>query len=400
MVMQRLSAIPFALVTLFACAIAAAQPEAETESESESPTQDAAPRAETEVAPARVPVARRTGPALHHPPVATTPSGNALLLDAQVEHPELVKRAFVVYHGAHDATLRQVEFQRSMEGYVAELPADAIRPPWIAYALEVELLDGTRQEVFASRKSPHLVEVPEDLIDSRERAHHDRLEGRRSVASASAEYVDFGRTEALSTDPATGIVSSSNVDDNYYRIEGAYTYRLWRLVNEFSMRIGRVRGNSPVPLEEDERSKEQADRFAVGLDYGLAAVRLRADDLVHLEGELLVGLTEVRVAGGGGGAIVIGDPYGTRLTLGFEVIEVFGSRFFSRFDVRAMNWLTLSPTIEVTNMPHANRYGVRLLGEVGVDLPAGFRVAARGGYQARVAAEGGPTVGATLAYAF
>jgi hypothetical protein len=399
MVTIRSFAIPFALAVLFVCATAAAQSDGDSDSDSESESETAAPHAEAAVVPAP-PVSRRRPPALHHPPVAIAPSGNALLLDAEFEHPELVKRAFAVYHGAHDATLRQVEFQRSMEGYVAELPADAIRPPWIAYALEVELVDGTRQAVFASRKSPHLVEVPEDLIDTRERAHHDRLEGRRSVASASAEYVSFGETEALVTDPTTGRVASSNVKDNYYRIEGAYTYRLWRWVNEFSMRIGRVRGNSPVPLEADERSDEQSDRFAVGLDYGAATVRLRADDLVHLEGELLVGLTEVRVAGGGGGAIVIGDPYGTRLTLGFEVIEVFGSRFYSRFDVRAVSRLTLAPVIEVTNMPHANRYGVRLLGEVGVDIGAGFRVAARGGYQARLAAEGGPTFGGTLAYAF
>ena len=398
MVSIRIVAIRFALTALLACATAAAQEQGQPDAESESQT--AVPNADGTVAPAPGPLSRKRAPALHHPPVATAPGGSALLLDAQFEHPELVKRAFAVYHGAHDATLRQVEFQRSMEGYVAKLPAAEVRPPWIAYALEVELLDGTRQEVFASRKSPHLVEVPEDLIDTRERAHHDRLGGRRSVASASADYVSFGETEALVTDPNTGRVSSSNVNDNYYRIEGSYTYRLWRLVNEFSMRVGRVRGRSPVPLEADELLDEQSDRFVVGLDYGAATVRLRADDLVHVEGELLVGLTEVRVAGGGGGAVVIGDPYGTRLTLGFEVIEVFGSRFYSRFDVRAVNRLTLSPMIEATNMPHANRYGVRLLGEVGVDIGAGFRVAARGGYQARLAAEGGPTFGGTLAYAF
>jgi hypothetical protein len=56
--------------------------------------------------------------------------------------------------------------------------------------------------------------------------------------------------------------------------------------------------------------------------------------------------------------------------------------------------------IEVTNMPSAEEYGVRLLGEVSFELAGGFSLAARGGYQARVANSGGPSGGATLSYAF
>jgi hypothetical protein len=342
----------------------------------------------------------RSEPRLHHPPIASARSGETLVLEANIEHPQLVKRALAIYQVGADAKLREVEFRRGIHGYVAELPAQAMRSPWIAYAIELELLDGTRREVFASRKSPHMVEVPEDRTDARERILYDRLERRRSVASATAEYVSFGESEARVLNVETQRFEPARIPDSYYRIEGAYTYRPMRFVTQFSLRIGTVRGRSPVPLEDDEVAEDGSDRLSVGLDYGAPTVLVHLHDLIHLEGELLVGLTEVRVAGGAGGALLIGDPFGTRLTLGFEAIEVFGNRFYSRLDVRASDRITLAPMVEATNMPHANKYGVRLLGEVGVDVGAGFRVAARGGYQARLATEGGPTLGATLAYAF
>ncbi len=103
---------------------------------------------------------------------------------------------------------------------------------------------------------------------------------------------------------------------------------------------------------------------------------------------------------GGGGALEIGDPYGAKLVLGFESVQTFGSRIYSRLDLVAGERLRFSPIIEVTDMPHANKFGVRLLGEIGYDLGDGFSVGVRGGYQARKSTSGGPSFGGTLAYAF
>jgi len=54
----------------------------------------------------------------------------------------------------------------------------------------------------------------------------------------------------------------------------------------------------------------------------------------------------------------------------------------------------------VTNMPHADRFGVRLLTEARFDVGAGFTLGVLGGYQARVASSGGPALGLNAAYAF
>jgi len=348
-------------------------------------------------------VARAQGPVpeLHHAPVAESAAHAPLIVTAEIQHPELVKRALLVYRASDGARYSEVEFLRGAPGpYVAEVPAEAVNPPEISYLIELETLDGTRTPVFATRSDPQRVLVPEELMDARERALLTRLDGRRSVFTVSGDYVDFGHSEAVVQD-STGLAAPTTVHDQFFRIEGNYTYRPLRTVAEFSLRIGVVRGTSPVPIGTAQSpGKSSDDRFNVGLNYGAPTVRLRLDDIVHLEAEFLTSVTETGFSVGTGGAILLGDPYGSKLTLGFESIQVFGTRFWSRMDVRASQRVVVAPMIEVTNMPHADDFGVRLLGEVTGDLGAGFSASVRGGYQARVSTGGGPSAGATLGYAF
>jgi hypothetical protein len=340
-------------------------------------------------------------PRLHHAPVSQAIAHRALLVRASIDHPELVRRALLVYRVAGKATFAEVEFRRAAPGpYAAQVPEDEMNPPRFEYLIELERLDGTREAVFGTRDAPQQVDVPDDLMDARERALLTRLQGRRSVFAASGDYVDFGYSLADRRDP-NGLLTRTNVHDNFYRVEGSFTYRPLRVVSEFSLRIGVVRGNSPVPLDDSQApGKTGEDRFKVGLNYGAPTVRFRLADLWHLEAEFLTSVTETGFSVGTGSALLIGDPYGTKLTLGFESIQVFGTRFWSRMDVAAGERVTIAPVIEVTNMPHAADYGVRLIGEVNAELGAGFRAGLRGGYQARRFTDGGPSVGGTLAYAF
>lgn len=235
-------------------------------------------------------------------------------------------------------------------------------------------------------------------MDARERALNQRLAGRRSVFSASGDYVDFGNS-AVETVSPSGVIGVRNVRDRYFRLEGGYTFRPLRVVTEFSLRAGVVRGTSPVP-SADQASATQRDPFAVGLNYGAPSVRVRLADAWHVEGEFLTSVTEEGFSLGAGAALLIGDPYGAKLTLGFESIRTFGTRIWSRMDIPASSRFLFSPIIEITDMPHADSFGVRLLGELSFDVGAGFSIAVRGGYQARLFTEGGASTGGTLSYAF
>lgn len=333
-------------------------------------------------------------PALHHAPVVTAHVSDDITIGAVVERPDRVKRALLIFRGG--GTQGEVEFERSSAsnlGYVAVIPATAVRGD-LTYAIELETTTGEHLPVFATRADPHHVTVLDGPEDRREASLLARLKGRRSVVQTSGEYASFGRETATVPPTASSPAQQRSAADQFYRIEGSYTYRLLGTVSEFGLRAGVVRGRSLVPGELDQ------SKYDVGLNYGAPRVRLRADDWLHIEGELLTSVTEVGFSVGGGGAVLLGDAYGSKLVLGFEGIQVFGARGYSRLDLVATSRLMLAPIIEVTTMPHADRAGVRLLGEAGIDLGQGFRLDVRGGYQARTFNRGGPTLGGGLAYAF
>lgn len=388
--------------TLLAAALAATTFGLSAKAEPETPadpskSSDPPREAGTAPEPVPAPVTPPSTPKVHHAPLATARAHESFSVRADIEHPELVKRALLVFRTAGREGLREVELLRASSGpYVAEVPAEDVVWPSLAYAIELDLLSGKRSAAFASRSELHEVQVPEDLMDIRERALSQRLGGRRSVFAATGEVVSFGTSQAQKLNaPGT-----ESVNDYYYRAEGSYTYRPLRVVTEFAIRIGLVRGKSPVPSRELLPDQSESERYDVGLNYAAPMVRFRLHDQVHLQTELLGSMTEVGFAGGGGGALLLGDPYGTKLTLGFESIGTFGNRFYSRMDVVATERVTVAPMIEITNMPSADTYGVRLLGEVALDAGGGFSLALRGGYQARLATSGGPSGGAAVSYAF
>ena len=335
-------------------------------------------------------------PALHHVPVVTARLADEITIAVQIERPDLVKRALLVFRGG--GTQNEVEFERSSQadlGYVAVIPATSVRSG-LKYAIELETTTGEHLAVFATRSNPHPVTVLDSPEDAREASLLSRLKGRRSVLRTSGEYASFGRQPVAQQPVPPGAAGTpvQSVVDQFYRIEGSYTYRLLGTVAEFGLRAGVVRGRSVVAGETDPA------KYDVGLNYGAPRIRLRIDDWLHIEGEVLTSITEVGFSVGGGGAVLLGDAYGSKLVLGFEGIQVFGARGYSRLDLVANSRIMLSPIIEVTTMPHADRAGVRLLGEIGIDLGRGFHLDLRGGYQARTFNEGGRTLGGGLAYAF
>jgi hypothetical protein len=345
-------------------------------------------------APAPAP-ASAPAPALHHAPQVTARGAEDITIGAVVDRPDRVKRALLVFAGG--GTHGEVEFARSSQGelgYVAIIPATAVRGD-LAYSIELETTTGEQLPVFATRAAPHHVVVLDSPEDRREAALLAKLHGRRSVVQSSGEYASFGSSTATVPGPRPGVAPQTRtVADRFYRIEASYTYRLLGTVAEFGLRAGIVRGQSLVRGETD------ASKYEVGLNYGAPRIRVRAQDWLHIEGELLTSVTEVGFAVGGGGAVLLGDAYGSKLVLGLEGIQVFGVRGYSRLDLVANSRLVLAPVIEVTTMPHADAAGVRLLGEAGIDVGAGLRVDLRAGYQARSFDQGGPTAGGGLAYAF
>lgn len=337
-------------------------------------------------------------PRLLHAPLSVAEAHERILIYADIIDPQLLKRAVVVYRIGTAQDDRAVELRRSSKyaGYVAEIPAKDVVTPSLAYTIELECSDGSRLAAFATRSAMHQVAVGENYLDLREQALGARLSGRRSVISTEAEYVSFGESEGFLYSPSGGL-ESRTLQDQYYRVEGSFTYRPLRFVTEFSSRVGVLRGQSPVPWASADRG---TGAFDVGLDYIAQSVRLRIVDPLHVDVEGLTGLTEEGFRLGALSRILIGDPYGSKLVIGVQGIQGFGVRFWSRVDISAHERLLVSPVIEATNWPHADAYGVRLSMELAFEVGAGVGLVVGGGYQARQSTSGGPSAGLALRYSF
>lgn len=345
---------------------------------------------------------------LHHAPLAAAVAGEPLTIVVRIEEPQTLNRAVVVYRAAGAKTFRERPLLRAVadaraihspgDAYAAELGPDELAPPALEYAIELVRSDGKRVAAFATRAEPQRIQVPEPGMDRIERTMAERLDNRRSTFYSRGEHVSFG--QSIATVEEAGVPVERSVDDSFYRIEGGYTYRLYRVVSEIHAAIGVVRGSAPVPLRELVPGQSEDERFDVGLNYGRTGVRFRFHEWWHFDPNVLVNVTEQGFSVGTGATLHIGDPYGTKLSLGFEAIQEFGSRFFTEVDIQVHEKVRMSPIVEVTNMPSADHYGVRLIGEVGVDIGWGFGAAARGGYQARVATSGGASLGGLVSYAF
>lgn len=330
---------------------------------------------------------------VQHAPLLVAPAEATLTLRARFHPPGKLARAFAIYRSEHTQGLRQAAFRRGErpDEWIAEIPGSDVVGQVLEYAIEGRAVDGSFVPLFATRDDLHRVQIQRSALDATESATLARLGGRRSVASGSFEFVSFGSRSAssdLAAFSASTTVPLGPTPDRYVRSEVGYTYRMLRTVAEIGLRIGLVRGRSPGRENE------------VGLNYGAPHIRFRFGPAAHLEVSSLTSVTEVGFALGGGTSIHLGDPYGTKLVLGAESVQVFGSKVFSRLDLASSSGVVFSPIVEITNMPHATRAGVRLLFEASAPLGQGFSVAGRVGYQARDEVAGGATLGLATSYAF
>lgn len=344
------------------------------------------------------PAATPDPPKLQHAPAASANTGDDFVIHATLTHPELVRAALLSYRVADEST-KVVAFQRSSaDDYVAVVPESDLHGEVLQYWITLQLVSGATLAGFNSEQNPHRVQIVPSATDLNEQALLARVDGRRNVFAAMGEYVDFGHSQTTSV-TAAGNPQTQTVRDWYYRMEASYTYRPLRLVSEFSLRVGVVRGVTSVPYAAtDLTGKSLGNLNDVGLNYAAPTVRFRLSDVVYADGTFLTSVTEVGFSTGAGAALLLGDPYGTNLTLGCETIQVFGTRLYSRMDIAVHPRVRVSPIIEVSDMPHADKYGVRLLGETTVKVAPGMRVGLRGGYQARKFDSGGASFGGSFAY--
>ncbi|HJZ84290.1 MAG TPA: hypothetical protein VKN99_03925 [Polyangia bacterium] len=314
-----------------------------------------------------------------HVPVGSAPEGQPLRIVGR-----MARDASVVVHyraaAARESTPAWNEASpvRTPSGeFAVDLPARAVQPPGLEYYIEA---DGA--PAFASADEPYFVTVAateESLLASSALRAND---GRRSRARVQGEYVDFG--------------SRGDFSDRYFRLEGDYSYSLYRAV--YTIRIGG--GLLRASTFQGDLASGSATAEQPGLDYGYAEIRFRLAENVFLDTRGLLGATEVGFQAGGGGAVLLGKPETVYVALGGEVMGRIGAEAFLRLHWDTIPTVPMSATIALSDFPgHERPTGVRLV--VDASHPVGpVTLTAKLGYQARDTEIGGATLGLGVERAF
>lgn len=307
-------------------------------------------------------------------------------LDFTIEAPERAGTIVVHWRTPADGGVHDAEVRATPDGYQARL--GAVSPPSFDYWV-VRVTPAGEEPVFASEVAPQIV-----LVRDGERVEHEEhglasVGGHRSAIDASFEWVDFGHRQ---------IGVSTGLPDEYWHASAGYAYSFFDVVETIRFEFDSFRG------AEGDLARARAGAMVgghqVGLDYGRAEIVWYLLPLLRLRTAGIFGFSQRGFEGGAAGDLVIGDPRGVQVDLGATGITGLGLTIRARLGFLALPIVPLGASIEVTNFPAGEDFGVRLLLDAGIVLYPGALLRVRGGYQSRTAVSGGASLGGEVVFAF
>jgi len=314
-------------------------------------------------------------PVRHVPPAsALAETSVELVAEAPSSTPTLV--AHVRPLGGAWQTLEMV--RRDDDHWVAVVPATLVAPPALEY-----YFDAGNEHAFATPEWPHRLEValPED--SARRVRDTIRAHEHRSRIHTAGEWVDYGRTN----------VGGMRLDDQYYRFDADFSYRLWSYPLE-EIRVGyeRLLGTTQATMCPTTAPCTSDAGFKVGgwFEVGLAPI-----EGIRLDARAIVFAAQDGFNPGGRLEARLGTLEGSHIALGGEYLASVGADGYFRLGWATVPHLPMAATVEVTNLPASNRDpGVRLYYDIGRDVGGGLRLGLRVGYAARTQQVAGFTGGA------
>ena len=360
--------IVLALVSL-AAATAAAQPSTTAPA--------AAPAAPAPAAAPPLPIARAT---VLHVPVAESAPGVPVELVAAVDA-AWAEPALVVRYRGPGATLWQEEPFRhsSTGGWYATLPATAIAPPGAEYYI-VGRGPAGEQLHFGSDVAPQIVRVEPTVADRLEAIDAIRTEGRTETVRFDVDAHNF--------------TNRYKQDDAFLRGEIVWTHRVSRTLHSIGFGFGAIQGRTPQvdPMAE---SVTRAAR------YGAADARVRLHPSVYADARLVLGVSHDGFMGGFAGAVTLGKPWRSNVSMGVEFLEDVGSSQFIRLQWDTAPPLLMGAAIYRTDLPGVliSPQGLLIRYDLSYAVSPGFALRGALSYGARDGAAGfGGSLGTAVSF--
>lgn len=327
-------------------------------------------------------------PSVYHVPIAEAVTGSELVIVADVAR-GWSDTLQLRYRLTGAAAWHTAEFERTSDTrYRAAIPGDELAPPSLEYYIA-----SPGHDHFASAAHPHPVQVnlpdKEVLINS----ELERIDNRRARLRAAAELVDFGSRQ----------INGETVEDQYYRLEVDFTYRVLSLpLRAFRLGFTQMLGDTPATRLGDGSCPDNQCSIDAGFRVGgFAELQWRLADQVGFDSRVLIQATQTGFGFGGRGELRFGEETGSHFAVGGEAITDVGSNVFVRLGWATVPRFPMAATIALTDYPSSHRaHGVRLIYDIAYELGYGVRAGARVGYQARDEGIGGLSSGVNATLEF
>jgi len=338
------------------------------------------------------------------PPAASTDSpiavatlaravpGRPIQLGFLVRAPGAFTRAWLYVRPPGEPGFRRIPLAPDGDAYLrATIAAELVRAPAVEWYVETaDKTDAETTSVIGSRSQPQRIVIDAAVEEA-------PIASGRSHIDAHVDYVDFdGRL-------GKGF-------DQYYQAEADFTYRFITPVHAVRLGFGTMSGTGgPKDVIDadpegcmDEVGTFRCRRVSFSYVYTEFEFRLRQNVAVMLRpqaglltSDTTAGTSDGRCSGsdingcefftglGMRARLRLGDEDGTNLVLGAGFTDGVGTLLEAAYHWLPARALPVQLTVQVTDMPVPEDFGVRLIGDVGWRSLSWFYPSLRVSYQAR-----------------
>jgi hypothetical protein len=324
-------------------------------------------------------------------PIARAVPGRPIELAFMMRRPSLVHAAWLYVRADGAPGFSRTELVRDGDAYLrGTIPGEQVKGDKVDWYVEVAGADGEAIPMVGSQSAPNQIEV-DDIVGEAP------IEQGRTHIDGHIDYVDFDG-------------KFNDGYDQYTQAELDFTYRFLHPIYAFRVGFGTLTGTGgPADVIDlnnscvDANGVYQCQRMTFSYVYTEAEFRIRPNVALMirptggvLTTDTMPDSTGNRCSGdadimdckfftgfGARGRLRLGSELGTNLVLGASFTARVGTLLEAAYHWLPNPIVPVQITVQVTDQPVVEDFGVRLIADVGVRRVAWFYPSARVSYQAR-----------------
>jgi hypothetical protein len=324
-------------------------------------------------------------------PIKRAVPGRPIELAFLMRRPSVIGTAWLYVRADGAPGFSRSELVRDGDAYLrGTIPGTQVKGNKVHWYVEVAAANGEAWPVLGSQAAPILIDV-DALVEE------PPVEQGRTHIDGHIDYVDFDG-------------KFNDGYDQYMQAELDFTYRFLRPIYAFRVGFGTLTGTGgPADVIDlnnscvDTAGNYRCERMTFSYVYTEAEFRIRpnvalmirpqagvltTDTMPDASGDRCKGSSDISgcdffTGFGARGLIRLGDELGTNLVIGASFTARVGTLLEAAYHWLPNPIVPVQITVQVTDQPVIEDFGVRLIADVGVRKVNWFYPSARVSYQAR-----------------